>query len=353
MIRTLILLVATVVPLITTFAAETADSLRMAALTELKQRAADGDAKALYDMGYLHDTGYMEIPVDSTVSTDYYRRSAELGYAPAQNYLGFRYYRGEGGVKRDPEMAVRLIEKAAQQGDPKGFNNLGWLLMEGEGIRHDYKKAAYWLNRAAEAGLPVAMSQLADLYRSGRGVETDTARATTLYESALARGLADAEKKLLAMNASRYSALNAKDAVTEGLRMNAMGASTIAAELFASAACDGDPQAMALLANAFSRGEGVDYDHDTAVALFYNAAKSGNPSAQFVVGELLEILPDALMPVESNNKDGIKLPELGEYAELPDSIPENEKIPDYWYSLARNAGITDAGSATRALLTPP
>ena len=76
------------------------------ALRKLRERAEAGDAKALYDLAYLYDTGYDTIPVDSALSSALYRASAEKGYAPARNYLGFRYYNGEGGLRRDIDSAL-------------------------------------------------------------------------------------------------------------------------------------------------------------------------------------------------------------------------------------------------------
>ncbi len=68
-------------------------------------------------------------------------------HAPAQNYLGYRLFNGE-GVERDASGAPDLIEKAAMQGDAKGAANLGWLLAAGEGVEQDPEKAVYWLGKS-------------------------------------------------------------------------------------------------------------------------------------------------------------------------------------------------------------
>lgn len=317
--------------LLPTLAVEKMDSLRVESLRQLKLRSDNGDPKALYDMAYLYDTGYADIPVDTALSTKYYTLSADAGYAPAQNYLGFRYYRGE-GVERDPLHAVELITRAAEQGDPKGANNLGWLLIEGEGVVHDYTKAAYWLSKAAEAGLPAGISQLADLYKKGLGVDADSLKAACLYERAIECGLADAELKLSEMLSLSIKNMTETEAITEGLRYRSIGAYRIAAQCYETAAGQGNAHGKALLADACSRGEGVDYDYDRAVKLYYEAALDGNPSAQFVIGELLEILRDAI-------------PE--------ENAPEIYSVPDYWYALARIGGVSDAASATDLLYSVP
>ena len=168
------------------------------ALRQLIQRAEKGDAKALYDLGVLHDTGYDTIPVDSARSTALYRLSAEKGYAPAQNYLGFRYFNGE-YIKQDVDSALYWLAKAAGNGDVKAANNLGFLLSNSDVVTRDYKQAIYWLTMATEAGLPAAAGNLADLYRQGLGTPADTVVAEQLYNMAIEGGLPDADKKLLNM----------------------------------------------------------------------------------------------------------------------------------------------------------
>ncbi len=69
------------------------------------------------------------------------------------------------------------------------------------------------------------------------------------------------------------------------------------------------------------------YDHDNSVRLYKEAALRGNPSAQFVIAELLDIFPDAITfdNPEQNNAS-------------------------YWYDRAAAHGITDAATATTRLL---
>lgn len=321
---------------------ETHPEERRTALNKLIERAESGDAKALYDLAFLYDTGYDTIPVDSAKSTLLYRLSAEKGYAPARNYLGFRYFNGE-YVKQDIDSGLYWIAKAAADGDVKGAANLGYLLAWSDKVKTDYPQAVYWLSKAADAGLPTAQSLLADLLKEGKGTETDTVRAVSLYRKAIKGGLHDAELKLLSMMETAWNKLSSDSTLNLGRELYNEGAFMAAVTLFEQAASQNNPTAFALLGDAYSKGLGVDYDHSKSLQLYLEAALLGNPSAQFVIGELLDIFPDAL-----NNDNALEII----LSFMPEEeVPEDIFSAEYWYESARIGGVTDADSASRLLLS--
>lgn len=310
------------------------------ALRELSAKAASGDAEAIYNLATLHDTGYDSIPVDSAASTALYRLAAEKGFAPAMNYLGFRYFNGD-YVKQNVDSALFWLAKAAGAGDIKAASNLGYLLSHDGAVTHDYPQAVYWLNIASKAGLPTAQSLLADLLRQGLGVTQDTARAEQLYTKAIGHGLQDAELKLLSMKGREWEKLAPDSAVSLGRYYYTHRAPFIGVTLFENAAAYDNPTALALLGDAYSRAVGVEYDHDKSLAYFLRASLLGQPSAEFVIGELLDIFPDALA-------DSIPTTILTEF--YPDSVPPSLYTAPYWYDKAAAAGITDAAAASTLLL---
>lgn len=310
------------------------------AVRQLVERAGEGDPKSLYYLATLHDMGYDSIPVDSAVSTALYRLSAEKGYAPAMNYLGFRYFNGD-FVRQDVDSALYWMAKAAGAGDAKAASNLGFLLSHDDAVTRDYPQAVYWLAKASDASLPVAQSLLADLLRQGLGAPKDTARAEALYTSAIEHGLQDAELKLLSMKGRGWESLAPDSAVALGRYYYTHRAPFIGVTLFENAAAYDNPDALALLGDAYSRAVGVEYDHNKSVAYFLRAALLGQPSAQFVIGELLDIFPDALT-------DSVPVAIITTV--YPDSVPAAIHTAPYWYEKAAAAGITDAASASSALL---
>lgn len=260
-------------------------------------------------------------------------KAAHAGDTEAMNYLGYLLLSGEEGVERDPAAGLLWLVKAAGEGDVKAASNLGWLYLEGGLLEKNEEEGAKWMEKAARAGLPVALSMLGDLYLEGRGVEQDTVRADSLYREAFEGGLPDAGYKLFSLKEKDYALLSPERQVEEGLYFYLRGAAGAGVKLFYLAAeCD-EPQALALLGDAYTRAVGVPYDYDLSLKYYLKAAMAGNPSAQFVIGELLEIFPDALD----------KLAE--EYG--PETLPDD---PIYWYEKAGQQGITDADVATRRLL---
>ena len=94
-------------------------------LPELMRRAEKGDGEALYHLAMLYDSGCDTIRPDTARSTALYIRAAEAGNIEAQNYLGYRLYKGE-GAERDPEQALQWLETAAMAGSAKAASNLGF-----------------------------------------------------------------------------------------------------------------------------------------------------------------------------------------------------------------------------------
>lgn len=339
-LRILPLMCLTVIISLVVMAAE--EGSKREGLRNLVLRASQGDAKSLYDLAVLHDTGYDSIPVDSARSTMLYRLSAEKGYAPAQNYLGFRYYNGE-YVKRDLDSALFWLAKAAGNGDIKAAGNLGYLLSHSYDVTRDYPQAVMWLNLASDAGLPTAQSLLADLTRQGLGTQIDTVRAMNLYTLAIEGGLQDAELKLLAMMGRKWENLSPDSALNLGRYYYTHRAPLTGVTLFEISEKGGNAEAMTLLGDAYSRAIGVEYDHDKSLQYFLKGALSGNPSAQFIIGELLDLFPDAF------NDSAISLV-LNDFYNSTDSIPEEIFNAQYWYEKAASQGIDNAETAYMKLL---
>lgn len=64
-------------------------------ISELKNKAEQGNAEAQYNLAVCYDSEYgVEKNVEEAVK--WYRKSAEQGYARAQHNLGICYYNGDG-----------------------------------------------------------------------------------------------------------------------------------------------------------------------------------------------------------------------------------------------------------------
>ena len=265
-------------------------------LKPLIEKAGRYDAKALYQLAKLYDIGYDTIPVDSVKSTALYLLSATNGYAPAMNFIGFRYYKGE-YIRQDIDSALYWIQSAADKGDITAAANLGYLLTEGDNIPHNKEKAVKWLTVASEAGVKEAQRKLVELMRPKWELLTNDS--------------------ILALGIKYYTG-----------RAPIMGT-----ELLAIAADKNIPKAQALLGDAYSKGLGVPYDHQKSIEYFYEAAIGGNPSSQYIIAELLEFFPDIFDNRNEGNKDAIS--------------------PEFWYSKAAEGGVSDSETAYKFLLSFP
>lgn len=119
-----------------------------------------------------------EIERNFKEADEWYLKSAEQGYSPAQVRLG----------ERCPGKAEYWYLKAAEQGDTTAMARLGWL------YEHDgnYSGAFKWYLKGSELGDFRAMQGLASLYDLGRGVEEDPFKArdwlNRCYRMAVANG---------------------------------------------------------------------------------------------------------------------------------------------------------------------
>jgi localization factor PodJL len=138
-------------------------------------------------------TGARRIEAHDNGGVDDLRKSANLGYAPAQFYLAKLYENGGAGLKKDMDEARRWTERAAQGGDKKAMHNLALYYFEGTGGPKNTTTAAQWFHRAADLGLVDSQYNLGRLYEEGFGVAQNPAEAYKWYLIAARQG--DAESR--------------------------------------------------------------------------------------------------------------------------------------------------------------
>ncbi|MGA2492588.1 MAG: rhomboid family intramembrane serine protease [Roseiarcus sp.] len=131
-----------------------------------------------------------------------YRKAFELlvqpaanGDAFAQTNLGWLYDNGL-GVAQDYGKARAWFEMAAKQGNPSAEFNLGVMYAKGHGVDVDVSLAAKWYKMAADHGDADAQFSLGKLYETGDGVVWDLDQARKLYQSAAKGGNEDAQRAL-------------------------------------------------------------------------------------------------------------------------------------------------------------
>ena len=116
-----------------------------------------------------------------------FKDAAGRGSPYATNEVGYLYYRGFGGVKKDYAQARPWFEKAAQLGVPVAMTNLAFIHAHGIATEKSPEKALVWMRKAEALGDTNAMVQLAWYYVEGFGVPKDAARAKELMQRAADR----------------------------------------------------------------------------------------------------------------------------------------------------------------------
>ena len=115
------------------------------------------------------------------------RNAAESGDAKAQNKLGYLYDTGRELPQNDAE-AVRWYRQAAAQNHAMALYNLANHYLSGRGVPQDTEEAIKWYRLAADRDVLPAMNNLGVIYASGRGVRRNEAEAIKWYRRAAERG---------------------------------------------------------------------------------------------------------------------------------------------------------------------
>lgn len=114
-----------------------------------------------------------------------FKAAADRGSAYATGEVGYLYYRGFGGVKKDYAQARPWFEKAAQLGVPMAMTNLAYMYAHGIGTERNLDKSLMWLRRAEAIGWTGAMVTLGESYIEGTGVPKDVERGVALIRRAV------------------------------------------------------------------------------------------------------------------------------------------------------------------------
>ena len=119
-------------------------------ISELKNKAEQGNAEAQYSLGVCYRCGDgVEKNLEEAIK--WYKKAAEQGYAKAQYNLAV-CYDSEYGVEKNVEEAVKWYRKSAEQGYARAQHNLGICYYNGDGVIQNNVKALAWVSAAYANG---------------------------------------------------------------------------------------------------------------------------------------------------------------------------------------------------------
>ncbi|MBI1397439.1 MAG: hypothetical protein GC151_15815 [Betaproteobacteria bacterium] len=154
---------------------------RVAALERLAQ---GGDAKAMFDLGCLHDIPEKPgLTIDLDAARAWYSRAADAGHPWAQFALGNMLERAQGGPRND-HAARRWYERAADRGIAEAQMHLARMLQAGLGGPAEPAEATRWYERAAAQGHEVAARDLALMHLEKSAPDPNVQKARELLEFA-------------------------------------------------------------------------------------------------------------------------------------------------------------------------
>jgi V8-like Glu-specific endopeptidase len=121
------------------------------ALRALSPLAERGDARAEFDVGFMHAYGWgvQRNPADAIT---WYRKAADQGLGVAQHFLGIAYVNGE-GVRPDDAEAARWFARAAAQGFAQAEFMLGLMTLDGRGVPKDLAQGYAFMVMAGQGGV--------------------------------------------------------------------------------------------------------------------------------------------------------------------------------------------------------
>src|SRR3954470_24600072 len=157
------------------------------------RRASDkGSSSAMVELGVLYGTG-AGVARDEVQARRLLERAAEAGNPRAVSNLAA--LGGGAGAAADPARARELLAKAAETNAEAQYQ-LGMMLAEGNGGTKDDVAARALFEKAAAQNHPGALERMGAFAQEGRGGSKDSNAAKSYYQRAAALGDEDAKKAL-------------------------------------------------------------------------------------------------------------------------------------------------------------
>jgi TPR repeat protein len=164
-------------------------------LTRCSKLADSGNATAQLARGTCLWKG-IDVPRNQKEAIEWISKSAAQNNEQAEFLLG-NIYAGDNGFNPDYKKAVKHFQRSAELGFANAQNFLALCYFAGSdklGIPQDLTKAAQWLRKSAEQGNDTAQTFLAGLYMEGKGVPQDRAEGEKWFRKAAAKGNKEAKE---------------------------------------------------------------------------------------------------------------------------------------------------------------
>lgn len=299
-------------------------------LETLQQRAEQGDAEAMYQLGRFYHIGEV-VEADYDKAMTLYHRANALGYPLAANNIGALY-----DDMGEPEKSVEWFEQGIRQDDKRATINLGRFYLLGIGVGQDTFKGMQMLEKYDDDGFVLYL--LAQVYDGviGYKVPINYPKALEYYLLAEKNKQDLPNKDLMTLYNNLGTLYNAHEDIPTNY-VEAQKYLTKAAEM-------GFPHAMYGLANL----HGFKGDKKQAFKWYLKAAENGLIDAYYYVGNAYKRGEG----VQQDSQKALKWLELAAEFQMRDAawelakiyqeglgnVPQNLEKAQAFYLLAKESG---------------
>ncbi|BDP33383.1 tetratricopeptide repeat protein [Vibrio parahaemolyticus] len=235
-----------------------------------------GDMKAMLDAGnaYYSGTGVKQ---DKEMALKLFEDAAEQGNDSAHTMLA-EILLYDHDVDRNPAQAVEWLKESATNGNPRAQAMLGIAIsslndLAPEGITVDDKDAFHWIEKSLEQDYPLSHSYAGQFYLSSTGTKQDIPRAVEHFIRGTELGNADAMVNL------GWQLIHGQGIEKDEKR---------AFELISAAADMNYPNAIYNLGWMYENGIGTKQDYEMAIKLYQKSADLDDPSGTYNLAEMYE-----------------------------------------------------------------
>jgi len=270
--------------------------------------AEQGDSKAQFFLGFMHDFGF-GLPENDQEAVKWYRLAAEQGDSRAQLFTGLMYANGQGVPQNDQE-AIKWYRLAAEQGYEEAKVNI--LKLE----RNDAPQTLQALISDAENGIVKAQYNLGMMYANGQGVRENHQEAIKWYRLAVGQGYERAKSIVYDL---------AKKNVPQALKVLKEDAEK------------GVAKAQYNLGMMYANGWGVPQNDQEAIKWYLLAAEQMYAGAKVNIYTMArKNVPQALKFLTKDAENGVAEAQisLGTMYANGWGVPQNDREAIRWYLLA-------------------
>lgn len=220
----------------------------------------------------------------------YFEKSVEAaskGNVLASAYVGVSYHYGidvgedehPQGVDRNPELAVKYLDFAAEKGYLQSQIDLGMIYLDADSPVADIDKALEWITLTAKKGDAFSQYVIGHYYNTGDYLPQDDVKAYHWLLESASNGCESAMFELGKIYKEKTNEFLNYDSVTEEQRLEAKEYASLAVKWFEKAAELGEEEAFVYTGVCYASGYGVDKNEEKALYYLNLAIDCGYDSA--------------------------------------------------------------------------